>query len=146
KLLRISLTPLISEPCEPLCLRMTVSRNRWSCVAYKGLNPRPACCFQGLFSGGGDVSLRHKTRNPVQNAFAPVLGGGRFTQPGADGGERLKQSYERHRNGAADNSGAAALLTLRPLLAFLSSALRYFRLWRFGLHACCLCFFRISGS
>lgn len=23
------------------------------------------------------------------NAFAPVLGGGRFTQPGADGGERL---------------------------------------------------------
>jgi hypothetical protein len=24
-----------------------------------------------------------------QNAFAPVLGGGRFTQPGADGGERL---------------------------------------------------------
>src|SRR6476620_10199606 len=82
-----------------------------SCVAYKGLNPRPACCFQGLFSDGGDVSLRRKTRNPAQNAFAPVLGGGRFTQPGADGGERLTQSYERYAspgNGAADNSGAAA--------------------------------------
>jgi hypothetical protein len=28
-----------------------------------------------------------------QNAFAPVLGGGRFTQPGADGGER--QTHHR---------------------------------------------------
>src|SRR5215471_3383955 len=27
----------------------------------------------------------------AKNAFAPVLGGGRFTQPGADGGERLTQ-------------------------------------------------------
>jgi len=25
----------------------------------------------------------------AHNAFAPVLGGGRFTQPGADGGECL---------------------------------------------------------
>jgi len=30
----------------------------------------------------------------AKNAFAPVLGGGRFTQPGADGGERPTQSYE----------------------------------------------------
>jgi len=46
----------------------------------------------------------------AQNAFAPVLGGGRFTQPGADGGERLTHHKDdtRHRNGAADNSGAAA--------------------------------------
>jgi len=28
-------------------------------------------------------------REEAQNAFAPVLGGGRFTQPGADGGECL---------------------------------------------------------
>src|SRR5262249_44070406 len=28
KFLRISLTPLLSEPREPLCLRMTVSQNR----------------------------------------------------------------------------------------------------------------------
>src|SRR6476620_7513631 len=116
KLLRISLTPLISKPCNPL----------------SALNPRPACCFQGLFSGGDDVSLgklflltacgeklataqgpsrmRGEARTRVngkapspgrlrrptsprkqedvkraQNAFAPVLGGGRFTQPGADG-------------------------------------------------------------
>jgi len=36
-----------------------------------------------------------------KNALAPVLGGGRFTQPGADGGERLT----RHQIGAADNTG-----------------------------------------
>jgi len=46
----------------------------------------------------------------AQNAFAPVLGGGRFTQPGADGGECLTHHFNdtRHQNGAADNSGAAA--------------------------------------
>jgi len=46
----------------------------------------------------------------TQNMIAPVLGGGRFTQPGADGGERLTHHKDdtRHRNGAADNSGAAA--------------------------------------
>ncbi|MGC1624520.1 MAG: hypothetical protein WA759_17180, partial [Pseudolabrys sp.] len=57
-----------------------------------------------------------------QNAFAPVLGGGRSTQPGADGGERLThhKNDTRHRNGAAENSGAVALLTFKPLLACLS--------------------------
>jgi len=28
----------------------------------------------------------------LKNAFAPVLGGGRFTQPGADGGECLTRN------------------------------------------------------
>ena len=42
----------------------------------RGLNPRPACCFQGLFSGGGDVSLRRRTRNPW-----PSLSPGRCQGP-----------------------------------------------------------------
>src|SRR5262245_51274809 len=77
---------------------------------------RRGLCFQGVFSGGGSVSLGTARQNPHpkthiprshestssawrpaaagtellrsrKNAFAPVLGGGRFTQPGADGGE-----------------------------------------------------------
>jgi len=41
--------------------------------------------------------------------IAPVLGGGRFTQPGADGGEwRYALRFTRDLNGAADQSGAAA--------------------------------------
>jgi hypothetical protein len=43
-----------------------------------------------------------------KNAFAPVLGGGRFMQPGADGGECLTHHNTRHQNGAADYAGAAA--------------------------------------
>jgi hypothetical protein len=33
---------------------------------------------------------------PFKNAFAPVLGGGRSTQPGADGGECLTHHNTRH--------------------------------------------------
>ena len=57
KLLRISLTPLISEPCEPLVPTHDRFSEPGSCVPCRALTPRPACCFQGLFSGGGDVSL-----------------------------------------------------------------------------------------
>jgi len=35
-------------------------------------------------------SLKHQL-----NAFAPVLGDGRFTQPGADGGERMTHPQSR---------------------------------------------------
>src|SRR5262245_62119687 len=77
KPLRISLTPLILE------CRATICRY--------GPNRPLARCFQGLFSGGGGVSLGRAQPNHSglpQNAFAPVFGGGRFMQPGADGGER----------------------------------------------------------
>jgi hypothetical protein len=40
-----------------------------------------------------DLSPRAGRGEGGQNAFAPVLGGGRFTQPGADGGERLTHHY-----------------------------------------------------
>ena len=42
-------------------------------------------------------SLKHQsavTFGPL-NAFAPVLGDGRFTQPGADGGERMTLPQSR---------------------------------------------------
>jgi hypothetical protein len=43
--------------------------------------------------GRGEESERPllQSTSPPKNAFAPVLGGGRFTQPGADGGERFTQ-------------------------------------------------------
>src|SRR5690242_17326227 len=54
------------------------------------------------------------------NAFAPVLGGGRFTQPGADGGECLTHRYQSMRRKMVRRTlGAAAraLPTFRLLAA-----------------------------
>src|SRR5262249_44736933 len=41
-----------------------------SCAPDGNVNSRPAYCFQGLFSGGGGVSLRCKTRNPWASLFS----------------------------------------------------------------------------
>src|SRR6478609_4314532 len=71
KLLRISLTPLIRLPLAA------------PPPGSKAKSPS-GLMFRGLFSGGGWGSLGRAASSP-QTHFAPVLGGGRAKQPGADG-------------------------------------------------------------
>ncbi len=73
----------------------------------------------------------------AKNAFAPVLGGGRSTQPGADGGECLTHHSmirDASPNGAADITGAAAAPHLLSGLRTtgLSFSLRALHLRHFG--------------
>src|SRR5580698_2789577 len=68
-----------------------------------------------LTVGGGEVQKRRRKTH-----IAPVLGGGRFTQPGADGGECSTHHLWRYalQNGAADITGrrrsTRTLITFRP--------------------------------
>jgi hypothetical protein len=78
----------------------------WQDTARHELTERPLT----LPAKAADLPRMAGRGEEAHNAFAPVLGGGRFTQPGADGGECLTHHFNdtRHQNGAADNSGAAA--------------------------------------
>jgi hypothetical protein len=53
-------------------------------AAFSALTQRPLTATGGLFPG--------HAKGSAQTHFAPILGDGRFTQPGADGGDALRST------------------------------------------------------